>query len=103
MAARRPFGGAGNNYRRGDWDVIDDRTGFKVKASETVREWTGLRVHWTQVDPRHPQDFVRGVPDRQKVPFTRPESAAVYIGVAAILIDDFSWFATEDSSYLIWE
>lgn len=33
---------------------ICQRTGFRVKASDLVREWTGLLVRSTSFDPRHP-------------------------------------------------
>ncbi|MCP5095382.1 MAG: hypothetical protein GY943_07515 [Chloroflexi bacterium] len=44
------------------------------------REWTGLMVCSADWDPRHPQDFVRGVPDNQTVPISSPEPADVFIG-----------------------
>lgn len=56
----------------GDWFVRCDRTGFKVPASETRREWNGQIVWEGVYEPRHPQDFVRGVRDDQTVPFARP-------------------------------
>ncbi len=60
----------------GDWYVSCDKTGFKVPASETRKEWNGLIV-WEQVyEARHPQDFVRGVRDDQTVPFARPVNTA---------------------------
>lgn len=42
-----------------DWPVdyavgICQRTGFKVKASNLGREWTGLVVRQSSIDPRHP-------------------------------------------------
>ena len=63
--------------RPGDYYVIDTRTGFKRWASDTVRESTGLRVE--DADPDHPQDFVRGRKDRQRVPFARPVPTAVFV------------------------
>ena len=57
----------------GDWYVWCERTGFKVPASETVREWGG-KIVWNRVyEERHPQDYVRGVPERGSVPFARPK------------------------------
>lgn len=60
------------NYKHGDYNVIDDRSGFKVKASETRREWTGSRVRASDWEARHPQDFVRAKGDIQRVPDPRP-------------------------------
>jgi len=64
-------------YKKGDWLVICDRDGFKYKASEMVREWNGLRVHKSNYEPRHPQEFVRGRKDDSSVPWTRSEGADV--------------------------
>lgn len=61
-----------NNYRPGDWFVICDRSGFKVRASECRKTWDGLFVHKSHFEPRHPQDFVRGIRDSQRVPISRP-------------------------------
>lgn len=37
---------------------ICQRTGFKVKASELIREWNGLWVRRQSAEPRHPMlDF----------------------------------------------
>lgn len=60
------------------WNAICDRCGGKYINSQLRLEWTGLRTCcgagtrgcW---EPRHPQDFVKGVKDRQKVPWVRPE------------------------------
>lgn len=75
-------------YRPGDWLVQCDRTGFIVHASETVQEWTGLRVRRQSVDERHPQEFVRGRPDDQSVPFARPEPDPVFLGTNEVTRDD---------------
>jgi len=60
-------------YRDGDHLVRCDRTGFTVYASETVREWNGLRVRRDVWEPRHPQEFARSIPDRQGVTDARPQ------------------------------
>ncbi len=54
--------GAGG-YVPGDYWVTDDRTGFSMRSSEMTEEWTGYVVHKDEWEPRHPQDFVRGVKD----------------------------------------
>jgi hypothetical protein len=79
---------AANYLKRGDWNVICDRTGFKIKASESRKEWNGLRVwkkHW---EARQPQDKLRMYPDSQRVPDPRPESEDVFLGPNDITIDD---------------
>lgn len=70
--------------REGDYVAICDRCGHKAHASDLQMEWDGLFVHkrgsghkcW---EARHPQDFVRGVPDRQNVPIPRPWPADQFI------------------------
>ena len=70
----------GDDYRLGDFYRICDRTGFKVRASQTSKEWNGLIVRDKSCEPRQSQDFVRGVPDRQDVPDPRPEPAGRAVG-----------------------
>jgi len=62
-----------NKLILGDWNAICDRCGFKYKASQLRPEWTGLMVCSKCWEPRHPQDFLRGVPDSGSVPWTRPD------------------------------
>lgn len=77
--------GFGGEQREGDWRVIDDRTGFKVWASNCSWEWDNLFC----VDPdiRNKQDFVTGVPDPQVVPVARPEQPNVFLS-APVTPDD---------------
>lgn len=35
--------------------AIDDRSGFKIRYKDLRTEWTGLRVHKNEVEPKHPQ------------------------------------------------
>ena len=41
----------------GDCNTICDRTGFKVKLSETVKTWDGYRVIPAANSLRNPQDY----------------------------------------------
>lgn len=43
---------------------ICDRTGFKLPVGTLVKEWTGAMVRPESWEPRHPQDFVRGRPEK---------------------------------------
>lgn len=74
--------------------AICDRCGFEYNLNALRKEWTGLMVCsgpatngcW---EPRHPQDFVRGVPDSQGVrPNMRPEPADVFINPGDVTPDD---------------
>jgi hypothetical protein len=44
-------------FSAGDCNTICDRTGFKVKLSETVTTWDGYRVIPNANSNRNPQDF----------------------------------------------
>jgi len=57
---------------------ICDFSGFKFPISEGVRNWDGMFVHRRYADKRNPQDFVRGVPDRQNVQISRVEPPDVF-------------------------
>lgn len=62
-------------YKHGDFNVICDKTGFKVKASETRMMWDGTRV-WNRVwEERHPLDTIRSVVDDQSVENPRSEAS----------------------------
>lgn len=58
---------------------VCDRCGFEFLHRELRKEWTGLMVCRQCHDPRHPQDFVRGVKDKQSIPNPRPEPAEVFV------------------------
>lgn len=72
--------GEGDRYRPGDHLVIDDRTGFVEYASGTKREWNGLRVATDVFERRHPQDFVRGRRDDQRVSDPRVPPVPAFVG-----------------------
>jgi len=66
--------GRADYYSSGDWNSTCYECGRKMKASQMKRHWQGYYVcpeHW---EPRHPQDFVRAVPDNQPVPWSQPEN-----------------------------
>lgn len=73
--------------------VICDRCGFKYYNHQLRKEWTGLRTCFGAntngcFEERHPQDFVRGKPDRQSPPWTRPEGEDVFIEPGDVTADD---------------
>lgn len=72
-------------YVPGDFYRICDRTGFKVRASRTKKEWNGLIVRDKSWEPRHPQDFVRGRIDPQVVPEPRPRQQNRFIPTSITL------------------
>lgn len=62
-----------------DFQRMCQRTGFVYPANEVVREWTGLWVHWADMDYRHPQEFVKGRKDIQAVPGPSPEPTDTFL------------------------
>jgi len=71
-----------STFISGQWKAVCDRCGAEYHAKQLRQEWTGLRVcsgHGTRDcwEPRHPQEFVRGVKDKQAPPWVRPEPADV--------------------------
>ena len=56
-------------------NAIDPASGFKVPLEDLERQWDGEMVAREFIDrERHPQDFLRGVPDRMALPYARPET-----------------------------
>lgn len=76
-----------NDYRPGDHYVICDVCGFKLRSTETRLRWDKLRVCEKDWEPRHPQDFVRGKRDRQRVPNPRPEATDTFLEVNDVTAD----------------
>lgn len=68
----------------GTWNAQCYRCGAKRKANTLVKQWQGYYVCPEHFEPRQPQDFVRGVPDRPNVPWDQPQSI-VFVGPAVLL------------------
>lgn len=51
-----------------------DRSGRVYGAEDTVREWNGLIVGKDEWEPRHPQEFKRGIREKIAAPMPRPEA-----------------------------
>ncbi len=73
--------GHADYFKMGDNNCICDRCGFKYKASELKQTWDGLYVCEKDWEPRHPQDFVRGVEDIQEPLLSRSESPDSFVSV----------------------
>lgn len=70
-----------NRLVLGDWNVICDTCGFKFKASETRKDWRGMRVCQEDYEPKHPQLMIRVPEDNPAVPWARPEKEDVFVPV----------------------
>ena len=73
------------HYVPGSFYRICERTGFKVRAARTRKEWNNHIVREASYEPRQPQDLVRGVPDLQAVPEPRPRSPNVFLVIETTL------------------
>lgn len=69
----------GVRYVKGEFNAICDVCAQKYKSSQMRKRWDGLMVCPNDWEPRHPQDFLRSVPDRQDVPWSRPETPDVFV------------------------
>ena len=54
-----------NRHKAGDYLLVSDLSGRTFYASEMVKQWDGAWVHPDELEPRHPQDFVRAKPEAQ--------------------------------------
>lgn len=71
---------AENRYIPGEHWVTDDITGFRIRASDAVKQWNGLVVHKDYAERRHPQDSVRAKAEPIAVTDPRPPPPARFIG-----------------------
>lgn len=69
-----PARGRSDYWAPGDWNAVCSMCGRKRKASTMVKNWQGLYRCPEHNEPRHPQDFVRAVPDNMSVPWAQPET-----------------------------
>lgn len=70
-----PSFGAGRKeyFKLGTWNSLCARCGLRFKFDELSLEWTNLWVCKDCWEPRHPQEFVRGVPETNNVFYTLNE------------------------------
>jgi hypothetical protein len=80
--------GKADFWKPGDYNIICRRTGFKVKASWTRKEWTGQTVRTQSWEERHPQDLIRSVQDRQHVDDPNPEAADNFLTDNEVVASD---------------
>lgn len=75
------------HFRSGSFYRKDDRTGFPTRAERTRMEWQGLIVGTRYWEPRQPQDLVKGVPDFQSVPDSRPLPPNQFVGPTEVSLN----------------
>jgi len=75
----------GVRYVPGEWNAVCDVCAQKYKSGDMKKRWDGLMVCPNDWEPRHPQDFLRAVPDRQYVPWSRPETPDTFVFYCTII------------------
>lgn len=61
-----------NRLILGDYNIISDRSGQKIKRSEARFTWDGLLVELTQWEEKQPQLDIRGRDEQISVADSRP-------------------------------
>jgi hypothetical protein len=83
-------------YKPGSFWRICDRTGFKVRAEHTQKQWNNIIVRDRSFENRQPQDFVRGRRDDQTVPQPRPRQVNVFLGTQTTVVSASTGSAFSD-------
>jgi hypothetical protein len=71
-------------YISGDYNIICDVCGVKIKASKSKKRWDGAIVCPYDYEERHIQDFIRVRPDKITVPFIRNPEDTFITGTCSI-------------------
>lgn len=71
--------GRANFFKKGEWLVICDVCGMKFHSGSLKERWDGLMVCRQDWNIRQPQDFVRGIPDPQAIPWSRPDAPPPFV------------------------
>jgi hypothetical protein len=75
--------GPADYFEMGDWNARCDECFLKQKASQMFLRWDNCRVCYRCIEMRNPQDFVRGIPDDQAPPWTRPTPPPIFANGSA--------------------
>jgi hypothetical protein len=92
MADNQVPAGTFNDYSESNADASEkptvyevcQKSGFKTKPAELVRQWDGAWVRGDFLDKRHSQEFVRGLRERV-LPPSPPEQDDAYISISRII------------------
>ena len=68
----------------GNWKVACHRCGFWFPSSEIQKEWTGLLVCGTCVEPRHPQTLIKVSSEQSFPSFVSKDGTDTFVGVCDI-------------------
>lgn len=65
----------------GNWKVVCDVCGMWYPSGEVKKRWDNLIVCKKDWEMRHPQDFIRGIPDNPTPAFVRPDPPDQFLEV----------------------
>ena len=75
--------GRSDYWSPGAWNARCSMCGFKFKSFELTKNWQGMYRCSRCQETRHPQDFVRAVPDIQTPPWVQPGSGENWVAVCS--------------------
>lgn len=70
-----------DNYKSGDWYLLCEATGWKIRRSDAVQQWDGAWVHKDFVDVKHPLEDPRTPSKQYPVYPTRSEPTDTFVTV----------------------
>ena len=71
--------GAADYFLPGAWNFRCQECFKKMKSTEARKRWDGFWVGPECWEMRNPQDFVRGIPDNQSVPWSTGDPPPIFI------------------------
>jgi hypothetical protein len=77
-----------DSFILGDTNAVCDVCGFKFKGSQLRKRWDGAMVCNKDHEPRHPQDFAKARPERNRVNDARVQPEPRYLAVNEIQPED---------------
>lgn len=92
-----------NVYKSGQYNVICDVCGKKVKIGDCRQRWDGFLVHYGCYETRHPQDFVKARQDKISVPITRPVLPNVFTNTSYLVYVDDGYILSPPNQFYIEE
>lgn len=63
----------------GDWNALCSLCGHKFKASELTKNWQGQYRCRRCQEPRHPQDFVKAIPEKEVPSWIQPRPSNTFV------------------------
>ena len=62
------------HYKKGAWKAQSDYSGFVHPSNEMKKTWDGYWVHFTEWEPRQPQDELKVPRENPSIPWSRPRN-----------------------------